>query len=241
MKQSDAVEHVMDQNGGYATLAYLYRNVNVTDWKTKTPFASIRRIVQDPNRFFKIRPGLWALNSRKKEVLRFLNIENAKDKKSNEEFNHTYYQGLLVEIGNMKGFDTFVPNQDKNRIYLNKQLKEITTLGEIFQFTYEKVLRRARTVDVTWFNKREFPASFFEIEFSTHFESALLKYLMLQDFNVDFKIVADKAQAREYFDKLSNSSFDPIRKRINFIEFGELSIYHSKISEFILAEKRLKL
>jgi hypothetical protein len=31
----------MENNGGYATLGYLYQNVDVKDWKTKTPFASI--------------------------------------------------------------------------------------------------------------------------------------------------------------------------------------------------------
>ena len=66
MKQHEAVIQVMQKNGGYATLGYLYqhvRDVPGVEWKTQTPFASIRRIVQDPRYFFKIRPGLWALNS----------------------------------------------------------------------------------------------------------------------------------------------------------------------------------
>ncbi len=54
MKQHEAVIQVMKKNGGYATLGYLYKNalkVPGVIWKTKTPFASIRRIVQD-ERFF---------------------------------------------------------------------------------------------------------------------------------------------------------------------------------------------
>ena len=54
MKQHEAVIQVMEKNNGYSTLQHLYQNVlkvkNVK-WDTKTPFASIRRIVQD-NRFF---------------------------------------------------------------------------------------------------------------------------------------------------------------------------------------------
>jgi hypothetical protein len=69
MKQNKQVMKVMEDNGGYATLGYLYQNVNVKDWKTKTPFASIRRIVQDSRFFFKIKPGLWALNDYKDKVL----------------------------------------------------------------------------------------------------------------------------------------------------------------------------
>ena len=69
MKQYEHVIKVMEHNGGYATLGYLYQNVNVNDWGTKTPFASIRRIVQDSRFFFKIRPDLWALNDYKENVL----------------------------------------------------------------------------------------------------------------------------------------------------------------------------
>jgi hypothetical protein len=50
MRQYEAVIKVMEENGGFATLSYLYEKalkVPGVVWKTKTPFASIRRIVQD--------------------------------------------------------------------------------------------------------------------------------------------------------------------------------------------------
>ena len=56
MKQHEAVIQVMKENGGFATLGYLYQNVlKIKDciWETKTPFATIRRIVQDDRFFFK--------------------------------------------------------------------------------------------------------------------------------------------------------------------------------------------
>ncbi len=36
-------------------------------------------------------------------------------------FDHTYYQGLLVQLGNLQNFMTYVPPQDKNRLYLGKE------------------------------------------------------------------------------------------------------------------------
>lgn len=76
MTQIEAVIEIMEENGGYATLSHLYEHVLKVPgvkWGTKTPDASIRRIVQDKRYFFKIRPGLWALKSSKdklpKEVL----------------------------------------------------------------------------------------------------------------------------------------------------------------------------
>jgi len=59
MKQHEAVIKIMEQNGGFATLGQLNHQVlkvSGVEWKTKTPFASIRRIVQD-ERFF-LRLGL---------------------------------------------------------------------------------------------------------------------------------------------------------------------------------------
>src|SRR5437868_9440071 len=106
----------MRENGGYATLGQLYRAATKIEgcrWGTKTPFASIRRIVQIyPNHFFRIRPGLWALASERERVLAALSLEGSPRRA--EEFDHSYYQGLLVEIGNLKKYETFVPHQDKN-------------------------------------------------------------------------------------------------------------------------------
>ena len=121
MKQFEAVMKVMKENGGFATLGHLYQHalkIKDCEWKTKTPYASIRRIVQDDRFFFKIKPGLWALKSQKDDVLKKFSLDEKSSIKKKEEFNHTYFQGLLAEIGNVNGFETHVPNQDKNKLFL---------------------------------------------------------------------------------------------------------------------------
>src|SRR3972149_6579940 len=128
MKQYEAVIKVMEEKGGYATLGFLNQNVlkiEGCEWKTKTPFASIRRIVQDDRFFFKIRPGLWALNTYKNKLPPEILPSRSEPKSKLAEYNHSYYQGLLVEIGNLRKYGTFVPNQDKNKIFLNKKLSDI--------------------------------------------------------------------------------------------------------------------
>jgi len=52
MTQKDYVIDAMRKNGGYATLRQLYSLVDVSTWGTKTPFATIRRIVQENADFF---------------------------------------------------------------------------------------------------------------------------------------------------------------------------------------------
>jgi hypothetical protein len=127
MKQYEAVIQTLERLGGQATLADLYLEVmKIEDckWGTKTPFASIRRIVQTRPEILKVKPGLWALLSYKK-TLGLVDSNNEKQNVKAIEQTHSYYQGLLVVIGNLKGYGTFVPNQDKNRLFVNTPLKTL--------------------------------------------------------------------------------------------------------------------
>jgi hypothetical protein len=100
MTQDEQVIEIMKQNGGYATLGFLNRTVDVSKWKSKTPFASIRRIVQDKaNIFFKIRPGLWALKEFENEVLQKFQIQDISKKDHQEQFTHSYILSGII-IGN---------------------------------------------------------------------------------------------------------------------------------------------
>ena len=240
MKQYEAVIEAMKQFGGYATLGQLYQtapNIPGSEWRTNTPFASIRRIVQVRDEFFKIRPGLWALTSEKEKVMRIFSEDQVPEKE--KEYAHSFFQGLVVEIGNLKGFQTFVPAQDKNKPFSQKKLGEVAKLSDFYQFTYEEVLRQALTIDVTWFNERMYPSAFFEIEHSTDIHRSLLKFMEFQDFRVEFHIVADQHRKADFENKLSLTAFVPIKKLVRFWDYEAVSTLHSRMSETVLAEKAL--
>lgn len=242
MKQHEAVIEVMRANAGFATLSHLYQEVLKVPgvkWGTKTPFASIRRIVQNERFFFKIRPGLWALKDYKDKLPFSEAIGPKASEQKQTEFNHTYYQGLLVEIGNFKKFDTFVPNQDKNRQFLNKPLVQVTTVQEFYQFTYEYIVNQARTVDVTWFNKRRLPNAFIEVEHLAGMHRSLVKFVELQDFYTDFVIVAPGTRKAEFDSKLSLSAFNPIQKRVKFWNYENVSKLHTNLAELALIEQMI--
>ncbi len=241
MKQHEAVLLAMQQNGGYATLGQLYQRVPKIpgcQWRTKTPFASIRRIVQTHDEFFKVRPGLWALSTEKEKVLHMFSGEIKPEKE--REYSHYFFQGLIVEIGNMKGFQTIVPAQDKNRPFANQPLGNVTTLQSFYDFTYSNVMNKAQTIDVTWFNESKFPHSFFEIEHSTDFNTALLKFIEFQDFKVKFIIVADNRRQREFESKISSSAFIPIRGQVKFWNYDQVADLHTRTSAIISSEKALE-
>ena len=141
--QTQQVIDTLRNNGGYATLGNLYHLVDTTSWATKTPNESIRRIVQESNEIFRIQPGLWALEENREEVMRKFDIQT-KEAKDDECFTHGYYQGLIIEIGNMKNFMTYVPAQDLNRKFLGEPLVQFCSTIQIPEFTYKQLTDRAQ-------------------------------------------------------------------------------------------------
>ena len=232
MNQREAVIHVMEQNGGYATLGHLYEHALKIDgvkWKTKTPYASIRRIVQNSTYFFKIRPGLWALNSYKDKLPFGDQIQDKAPEEVKKEFSHSYYQGLLVEIGNLKELGTFVPAQDKNKYFLERKLDEIISLKALSEFSYPEFVRTAQTIDVSWFNSRGMPHTLIEVEHTTAMTNSLLKFVELQDFNTEFWIAAPIQRKREFHSKSSKSAFEQIRERVKFVAYDKISALHANL------------
>lgn len=231
MKQYEAVIETLERLGGVATLGELNGEVfKIKDckWNTKTPLASIRRIVQQTKGIYKIRPGLYGLEKYKKQI-EDRGILSATEKNAESEdfklFNHSYYQGVLLIVGNCRGFDTFIPNQDRNkRFYDGKTLHEMSTLDELPKYSYPELVGRSATIDTIWFNRRGMPHSFFEVEHSTDIQNSLLKFNDLQDFYVRMTIVSDAKRRKEFESKMSYSAFDELRRnrRVSFLSYETL-------------------
>lgn len=239
MKQYEAVIETLKRLGGVATLGQLYQEVfKIEDcqWNTKTPFASIRRIVQERKEIYKIKPGLWALIScqKKLEANGFI-VENEHNTDSTimKDFNHSYYQGLLLEIGNCRKFFTYVPEQDKNKKYASGTLKDIRTLNAIPNFSFPELVHRSSTIDVIWFNERKMPRAFFEVEHSTDIQNSLLKFFDLQDFYSKMFIVADNKRMDEFEKKLHYGAFKELvnNKRVKFLSYDALNKLYNQTIE----------
>ena len=236
MSQKDNVIEAMRRNGGYATFQQLNQMVDFSTWKTKTPQASIRQIVQIHNEFFRIRPGLWALTECKDDVLSRFDIEE-NNNRSDEIFTHSYYQGIIVELGNMHNYTTYGPNQDKNKKFLERKLSELTTEPELPNFTYESVANRAKTVDVIWFNERRMPFRFYEVEHSTNITNSLDKFYELQDFRADFYIIADESRRNQFNSLLERNIYNSIRRYVKFFNYDNLINQYSRESALMQMDR----
>lgn len=230
MTQEQQVIETLRSQGGYATLRRLNEVMDFSTWNTNTPQASVRRIVQNSNAIFRIQPGLWALEESRDEVLKKFNIEES-DSNSMEQFNHAYYQGLLIEIGHYRNSSTYVPPQDQHRLFLDKELGALTDHQIMPQFTFDTILRKARTVDVIWFNERSMPTHFYEVEHTTDIKNSLSKFYELQDFYSSFYIVANNYRENEFNDKINASIFSQIKNRVKFISYDKVASLHSNLSQ----------
>lgn len=231
MIQNQAVIETIEKLGGIATLNQINQNIfKIEDckWHTKTPFASIRRIVQQNADIYKIKPGLYALESHRQELEGngiLVQNEHNQDSEIVRTFNHAYYQGLLLEMGKMRHLDTFVPDQDKHKQFLNHaELGDLRTIQELPEYSFPKLVKRSSTIDVIWFNDRHMPHSFFEIEHSTDIQNSLLKFNDLQDFAARMVIVADEKRHNEFISKMGYAAFHQLaeKKRVSFLSYESL-------------------
>ena len=231
--QETQVIEAMRREGGCATFRRLNEILDFSTWKTKTPQASVRRIVQLSKHTFRIQPGLWALEDMREEVLCRFRIKQG-DRRSEEQFSHGYYQGLLVEIGKQRRRTTYVPAQDKSRIYLDGNcLGDIVDTVQLPCFGYEGLMRNARTVDVIWFNERMMPSHFYEVEHTTDMKNSLMKFYELQDFYSRFYIVASGARKKEFDDKMNASIFDSIKERVRFLDYDKVASLYAGMQQVL--------
>lgn len=226
--QEYQVIEALRKEGGFATLRRLNEIVDFSTWKTKTPEASVRRIVQDSQSVFRIQPGLWALKDCREKVLEKFKIDEG-NRESEELFTHGYYQGLLVEIGKFRKRMTYIPSQDKNRMFLDKHLSEVADTYTLPLFTYDSLLRKARTVDVIWFNERQMPSDFYEVEHTTDIKNSLSKFYELQDFFSKFYIVANICRKEEFNDKISVSMYGSIKSCVQFLDYERVVAMHANL------------
>ncbi|AFK02272.1 hypothetical protein Emtol_1122 [Emticicia oligotrophica DSM 17448] len=155
--------------------------------------------------------------------------ENEKPK-TVEESLHSVLQGRLLEIGNIRGFQTFCP--DKSKKFNDRKLDEIATLKTCpeLQFSDYDLLRQ---IDVIWFKPRGnnfIPEYAFEVELSTGVWSGVGRMATLMDYsNVGLYVIAN--DSKKYSQVIN--SFTEYQNRYKFIA-------NDLVGELYSAELNLK-
>lgn len=136
---------------------------------------------------------------------------------------HAKIQGMLLEIGNSKESIKDTYTNDKRFIFNNKPLVNLSTLKSLPLFTYEKIIKETvRFFDVIWFNKRGFPNKIFEVEQSTDFRDALIKFIELQDFKTEFYCIATNDRKIKFEREINKNAFSEIKERCKFLTYKQV-------------------
>ena len=146
------------------------------------------------------------------------------EKSTVEESLHSVLQGRLIEIGKIRGYETFCP--DKSKKFNGAKLSDISTLRICpkLQFSDHELLRQ---IDVIWFRKggsknHLVPEYAFEVEISTGTWSGVGRMATLLDYmNVRLYIISN--DLRKY-ERVMNaySSFQNRYRHVLIEDVGEL-------------------
>ncbi|MBP3221956.1 MAG: hypothetical protein J6M43_07965 [Neisseriaceae bacterium] len=226
----EAIEQVMLNNGKFASLKQIYNEIwhykDKSKITGKTPNNTIQERVQRSNKFFRIGLGIYGLTEFKNEI--FITQNQPKTEQEKTERKHSQIQGMLIEIGNLRGFDTYT--NDKSWIFDGKQLGNLISLKSVPLFTYEKIIAKSVSFcDVIWFGGNEFlyPTRICEVEHSTDFRDALIKFKELEFFNTQFYCISDENRRNKFELEINKKAFESIRNRVQFQTYKEIEeTYH---------------
>lgn len=241
MTKVEAIEKVMEDNGGTASLELIYDNIckyYPTAKDSEKWDAGIRgvlyREIRNKKHFKKIGLSIYALSDYKEEE---------KPHTSDKIRMHSYIEGICIELGNFNGFDTFTA--DPSAFYRDKlQLKNFITLNELPQFSYPQILHEAKRIDVVWFNKKglAFPQKVFEVVDSINtLNGAFNRSLQLRNFRTKFYIVAPEKHREKYNQTIELETYQESNERFHFINYDEIiELYESTAKVNKLENKLFK-
>jgi len=147
------------------------------------------------------------------EILQNSSFVRSKDIDPTESI-HTVVQGRLLEIGNIRGYDTFCP--DRSKTFNKKRLDEIASLRACPSLQYSD-FESLRKIDVIWFRRTivdYYPEYAFEVEFSTGVWSGFGRLATLREYHTKLYIITHDIKR---FNQVKNSFPDVRDRYINLI------------------------
>lgn len=238
MQWNDLIEKMMIDNGGSASLTYLYENtckyktLPNGDWK-KTLRGVLYRD-EKKGRFKKIGLGVFALSNFNSYNTAY---EAAIQKKSYDSYLksskelHSVIEGMLIELGNFFEYKTYTC--DINKTFDNKKLKDLIDYSPIPEFTYKEIIDIISKSDVIWFskNKLAFPKYIFEVEASTNFTNSMHKMYQLIDFEARFYLIAPIERKQIFINRMFREPFNSMKEKFTFRSFEDVANLYFKSVE----------
>ena len=150
------------------------------------------------------------------------------------DLSHSQVQTLLGAIGSHKGFDVWVPINDRSK--LDWSFADTYQTNNILPPNLEQIVRIVEGVDVIWIERGAGIAkAFFEVEHSTSIYSGLLRFndihLVLPNLRTRFSVVSNDDRRSLFVRQLNRPTFkiSGLSEICTFLEYGNVFMWHNRI------------
>jgi len=166
------------------------------------------------------------------------------------EIDHGIAQGMLVTVGKIYGYETYVPPHDQTtRNFQERPLRDFVSVADCTDIFRGPNLARIREIDVLWFDEDDyglFPAYAFEVEETTRVKSGLDRLLKIpRRFPTKFFIIGPSTKEKDLFDQyVDQTPFRDYRSKFSFRFYQELKelydstlVYNDQRKQFGIVER----
>jgi hypothetical protein len=150
------------------------------------------------------------------------------------ELSHPQVQTLLGAIGVAKGYDVWIPPND--RVKLEWSLTNHFNCRDTLPYGFEQVVNILKEVDVIWLERGSSNlTALFEVEHSTPIYSGLLRFndihLVAPSVHPRFGIVAKDARQSLFTRQINRPTFQMsgLHKLCSFFEYNNVFKWHSRV------------
>ncbi len=224
----DVVAEVIRDLGGQAHLSDINARLEGHPKTAANPTwcDTIRRVVRQYKIFQPVPPersGIYKLVEAE-----IIQLESQSLDSKDPDINHGIAQGMLVTLGNIYGYETFVPVHDQTaRDFQDKKLKDLVTVQNCADVFQGPNLSKVREIDVLWFSEDDyglFPVYAFEVEHTTKVKSGLDRLLKIPTrFQVGLFVIGPGEGEEKLFDLFVNQTpFRSYRERFAFRPYRQL-------------------
>lgn len=239
----DVVANALRELGGEAHLADINAKIK-NNPKTKTNPTwkdTIRRVVRQYKIFEPVPPE-------RSGVYRLVEITTPSPKSQqldapSPEINHDVAQGMLVTLGKLYGYETFVPTHDQTvRKFQGRSVGDLVSVKDCTEIFRGPNLTKIREIDVLWFSEDDYglyPTYAFEVEHTTKVKDGLDRLLKIpRRFGTELFIIAPSEEEQSLFNQyLAQTPFRDYKKRFSFRLYDQLQyIYNLAIQHTLERE-----
>lgn len=187
---------------------------------------TVRRVVRQYTIFVPVPPersGIYKLLEEELTLPKNQSLDAA-----DAEINHGDAQGMLVTLGKIYGYETFVPAHDQTiRSFQGQSVGDLVSVKDCADIFRGPNLSKVREIDVLWFAEDDYglyPVYAFEVEHTTKVKDGLDRLLKIpQRFTTNLFVIAPGEDEHMLFKRyLAQTPFREHKDRFKFRYYQQL-------------------